>query len=1354
MAHFTNWTPFYLISLIGLLLPWSIEPKQINCDFNQLCLCQNYTIQYVDVTCINVPLVSVPVLSQYPHLYRIRLIGVAELTQLQANSFERLITLASLTISKSRLSFVNESTFAQSSIKKTLSTVEFSYGRLVEIPVNALVHLNQLQWLSLKGNQIEMIRSKDLVGLSSIRTLLLNENWLSIVEDHTFESLSTLELIDFDGNMIERVEGTPFPQSLKSLSISNCLLRKIPFASLQNLANLEVLQLRGNLISHLSPFKLAMHTMELIDLSHNLISNLPNDLFASFNQTHKWTYSNRTRNGEMPPTSSSSSSSSPPSPPPPSPLPLFTIRKFYLDFNFIHSIPPELFRAVQIEKLTLSSNRISSSLIAPNAFAGPLERSLKVLDLNYNLIDKYPVALKSLQALRQLLLKNNRIKQIDSDAFHQCSRTLEVLDLSQNLLSRMPREALSPLRQIVKVNMHDNLIDKLNQLDLRGWCHTLKSLTLSKNNLQSIEGAFEPCPHLTELRLGGNKLLQMDAKALGPYLGRLRLLELSSLHNVQHWLSEMAKHVPMQSLNQVKWLQFDYNQLTTIPSHLVKLFPSLMYLDLQNNHIENIKDELSQLTNLTTIILSHNSIDRLNKSTFRALNRLESIAIYYNRIRTIKSGAFDNLPKLHSLVLSKNMIETIETGAFRSISFNASSLTLMLDENRLRCLSADTFAHIGRPSMMDNVSSSSSSSSSSSASSEFMLYLNVSHNQIETFANCPHNDNNDEVVQLSSSLLSSNESSDIEWADGSNQRMQTLPIRVLDLSFNRITTLTGHFFHTFCSNVFSLLANNNLIRSLPTDWLWLCPHLQTLSLNYNHISEAATFTRTVWTGNRQLIGSRLTNSTTTTNTDVVLQIQTLSLRANMIKTLTSFESLFDKLVNLKWLDLSFNQIETIPLNFLNKTALIKLNLSHNRLQSDELGDQCFGVRSLKYLDITHNLLTTLPDRLASCIQLIELLASNNQIHSFNYLAPLARTLTQLQRLDLFENPIKSHEQRANFVFLNNHSMLDSLNLNWLNIEHLDELNVPYLHRLELSGNSISNINSKVLSRCRNLRWLNLSHNSFNNVPKHIWKYVIRLRHLDLCENPIEVLDSSSFAGLKYLKTLDIRGLKLQYIDSRIFLYQSQLSTLKISTYPSIRSFRLQDILSKSDALKTVQIDVKESILSHQIQWAFGGKLRELIITGNNLVHILPDAFQGLNNANDLTLRISNTSIRYLPEGLLKYLADIRYITIDLRNNQLQTVSPGVFFNQSTGSDNTKTWQSRQLLGGIILEGNPLYCDCNLLWISKWMKQIFTEMKSINIDAAIQVKASLALSRCQLVGSRHSNSHRPIEVQCVEPNRLR
>lgn len=73
---------------------------------------------------------------------------------------------------------------------------------------------------------------------------------------------------------------------------------------------------------------------------------------------------------------------------------------------------------------------------------------------------------------------------------------------------------------------------------------------------------------------------------------------------------------------------------------------------------------------------------------------------------------------------------------------------------------------------------------------------------------------------------------------------------------------------------------------------------------------------------------------------------------------------------------------------------------------------------------------------------------------------------------------------------------------------------------------------------------------------------------------------------------------------------SQILSLKISTYPQIRSFRLQDILSKCDSLQTIVVDVREPTLSHQIQWAFGGKLRELVITGHNLAVIVPDAFQG------------------------------------------------------------------------------------------------------------------------------------------------
>ena len=82
---------------------------------------------------------------------------------------------------------------------------------------------------------------------------------------------------------------------------------------------------------------------------------------------------------------------------------------------------------------------------------------------------------------------------------------------------------------------------------------------------------------------------------------------------------------------------------------------------------------------------------------------------------------------------------------------------------------------------------------------------------------------------------------------------------------------------------------------------------------------------------------------------------------------------------------------------------------------------------------------------------------------------------------------------------------------------------------------------------------------------------------------------------------------------------------------------------------------------------------------------LSDLWIGLNNANDLIVRITNTSVKHLPDSLLRYLADIRYITIDLRGNLLRTVSPSVFFtNLDNYHHSWKTWQSRQLLGNKVI----------------------------------------------------------------------
>lgn len=81
-------------------------------------------------------------------------------------------------------------------------------------------------------------------------------------------------------------------------------------------------------------------------------------------------------------------------------------------------------------------------------------------------------------------------------------------------------------------------------------------------------------------------------------------------------------------------------------------------------------------------------------------------------------------------------------------------------------------------------------------------------------------------------------------------------------------------------------------------------------------------------------------------------------------------------------------------------------------------------------------------------------------------------------------------------------------------------------------------------------------------------------------------------------------------------------------------------------------------VSSQVQGAFSTKLRELVVTGSDLRTILPDAFAGLAT-HELTVRISGTGVGRLPDGLLKYLPDVRYLTLDLRNNRLEDMGPEV-----------------------------------------------------------------------------------------------
>ncbi|XP_074600267.1 uncharacterized protein LOC141854476 [Brevipalpus obovatus] len=413
--------------------------------------------------------------------------------------------------------------------------------------------------------------------------------------------------------------------------------------------------------------------------------------------------------------------------------------------------------------------------------------------------------------------------------------------------------------------------------------------------------------------------------------------------------------------------------------------------------------------------------------------------------------------------------------------------------------------------------------------------------------------------------------------------------------------------------------------------------------------------------------------------------------------------------------------------------------------------QCFGVpQTLHYLDLSHNRLDSLPHgMIAGCRSLITIDLSGNFIHiltdhwftAFRHVEEINLSHNRLLRIDG-----KAFDRLENLI---------KLCLNNCSLSSIPHLDAPKLLYLELNDNRIGNISGSSLYKSKKLRSLDLAGNLLKEVPGQLGHFD-QLIHLNIAHNPIHDMEESNFSPLRTLQSIDIRSLSLRYIDQRTFNNIRHLTELRTSTYPMVRSFRLPELLSKSHSLRTALIEVDDSTLSHQIQWAFGAKLRELIITGHRLEKILPDTFLGLYHRPDLTLRITQTNVTELPAGLLRYITDIRHMTIDLRGNQLHRLSSQVFspwLDDYGAKENPPTTSNMiirtHLSGGILVDNNPLDCRCDLLWLTsyfhRWLRD-YRRLNMLNYPAILAAETRIRQARCRPMDRYNSTSTTPISSQ--------
>lgn len=253
-------------------------------------------------------------------------------------------------------------------------------------------------------------------------------------------------------------------------------------------------------------------------------------------------------------------------------------------------------------------------------------------------------------------------------------------------------------------------------------------------------------------------------------------------------LRSSNEHVTKAELSKVTSLKCSSQNISSLDG--LEEASSLIYLDLSNNNISNLK-YISKLSNLNTLKLSNNNIK--STSGIDSLNMLMYLDLSNNDISNISS--IENLEHLKSLNLSNNNVSSIS-----SIENLNKLYELKLSDNNIKNLSSiETLSNI--------------------------KYLDLSHNKIKDISVLEN------LTELEKVDLSYNEISDVNYFENN------LNLQILNLEDNQIRIMPD--LHNLNSLV-SLNLNNNLITSLDYQ---LPSSLESLNISNNAIADLSSLSK-------------------------------------------------------------------------------------------------------------------------------------------------------------------------------------------------------------------------------------------------------------------------------------------------------------------------------------------------------------------------------------------------------------------------------------------------------------------------------------------------------------------------------
>ncbi|XP_042750631.1 leucine-rich repeat and fibronectin type III domain-containing protein 1-like protein isoform X1 [Lagopus muta] len=203
--------------------------------------------------------------------------------------------------------------------------------------------------------------------------------------------------------------------------------------------------------------------------------------------------------------------------------------------------------------------------------------------------------------------------------------------------------------------------------------------------------------------------------------------------------------------------------------------------------------------------------------------------------------------------------------------------------------------------------------------------------------------------------------------------------------------------------------------------------------------------------------------------------------------------------------------------------------------------------------------------------------------------------------------------------------------------------------LRLMDNFITTLRRKDFANMTNLIHLTLSRNTISQIMPYAFFDLKGLHALHLDSNRLTYINEDHFKGLINLRHLILSNNQLSYISPR----------------------------SLDDFIETIE---------------------DLDLSYNNLVNVPWETVAKLSNVN--TVSLDHNLIEFVPEGIFSNLHKLA--RLDMTSNKLKKIPPDPLFSRIPVYAKSKGSPLTSLV--LSFGGNPLHCNCELVWLRRLTRE--------------------------------------------------